>query len=287
MSRDPGRAAFLALLWTCAVPLEETRLVSLQAFLDESEDNAIFTLAGYVASVDGWLSFTKEWEELLPLGVLNRKGTYQFKMSEMAANEERMARVPAFYRVIEKHADIAISVHFEPSVIQAAMERISVPGARINWKGWTNPYLFAFRALTDVMNMRREELGSILRADEKIDFIFDRRFEEKRIRRAWEAVRNQLPPEKSRLYGATPCFEDDEEFLPLQAADFWAWWIRKWRAEHGESAASRGKFPWDSDINKPPKIDVTFDEDGAIEYLLDKGRSRLPEGRQFVVASRS
>jgi hypothetical protein len=27
------------------------------------------------------------------------------------------------------------------------------------------------------------------------------------------------------LYGATPRFENDQEFLPLQAADLWAWWI--------------------------------------------------------------
>jgi hypothetical protein len=33
------------------------------------------------------------------------------------------------------------------------------------------------------------------------------------------------------LYGKTPDFADDLEIVALQAADFWAWWVREWYEE--------------------------------------------------------
>jgi uncharacterized protein DUF3800 len=257
-------------------------LMNLRAFVDESCDAAVFSLAGYVSSIDRWRQFSIEWEKLLPFAVLNERGTYQFKMAEMALNEERMARVPAFYRVIEKYVAFAISVQFRIETVHAAMRRITVPGVRIDWRGWKNPYLLAFRALTDVINMRRADLGPIIHADEKIDFIFDQRSEERQVRRAWKAVESGLPPEKSVLYGALR-FSNDEEYLPLQAADLWAWWVRKWEAEFGDQGIAKGQFPWESTSDQPPKLIVTFDEDGLIEYLLDKARLKLPQGKSFVI----
>jgi hypothetical protein len=77
----------------------------LQAFIDESVDPAgVFVLAGYIASTESWMAFSREWEKLLrPFGTVREDGRYHFKMHEMAANPERMARVPIFFRVIEDH----------------------------------------------------------------------------------------------------------------------------------------------------------------------------------------
>jgi hypothetical protein len=65
--------------------------------------NGEFVLAGHIASDDPWARFLKEWDDLLPFGVLAENGKYHFKMSQMAATPERMERVPAFYWVIEKY----------------------------------------------------------------------------------------------------------------------------------------------------------------------------------------
>src|SRR3954462_1373871 len=102
-------------------------------------------------------------------------------MSEMAQNKDRMARVPAFYRVIEKYAELAISVQFDLSTVDSAMKRITVPGMKINWTGWRNPYILAFRCLTDVINRSREEFSKVIKEDERIHFIFDDRSEKTKI----------------------------------------------------------------------------------------------------------
>ena len=271
---SPGADAVMASICGLGPQLWSKRiLMNLLAFIDESVDSSTFCMAGYVSSVERWLEFSKEWKILLPWGSLNARGAYQFKMNEMASSDERMSHVPAFYRVIEKYVLFAVSVHFRLETISAAMQRIVVPGTTIDWAGWNNPYLLGLRALTDVINMRRSEIGPIIDATEKIDFVFDKRSEEQKVMWAWGRIQSALQPDKAALYG-TVRFEDDEEFLPLQAADLWAWWVRKWSQEFGDNAVSHGRFPWQFDQLSPPKLSVTFDEDGLIEYLVDK----LPQG---------
>jgi hypothetical protein len=70
----------------------------------------------------------------------------------------------------------------------------------------------------------------IIPIDEKIDFIFDTRSEGKFILKAWEDFLEKRP-ESREFYGQHPRFEDDIEFKPLQAADFWPWWVREWHEE--------------------------------------------------------
>jgi hypothetical protein len=256
--------------------------MNLQAYVDESEDGAFFVMTGYVASPEAWMKLSRCWERRLHFAVLEPRYQYRFKMAEMAATAERMARVPTFYRVIEEHVGLGISVAFKLSDLSSAFDRISVPGMKINWAGWKNPYLFGFRALTDVINRRRSELGPVLRPYETIDFIFDERSEKSRIIPAWETIRLSLPQQEAALYGKTPRFEDDEEFLPLQAADFWAWWVRKWAVDQNRADAI-GVFPWEFDEGKPPRLILSLDEEGFIEYLTNIAKPLLPDGKSFVI----
>jgi len=67
-------------------------IMVLQAYIDDSyKRNGEFVLAGHIATAESWAKFAKEWEALLPsAGTLASNGNYHFKMSEMAANPERM-----------------------------------------------------------------------------------------------------------------------------------------------------------------------------------------------------
>ena len=68
-----------------------------QAFVDESGKDDIFSMAGYVATVERWVAFSVEWEKMLkPFGTVNAKGQYQFHMTEIMANNERKARIQPF-----------------------------------------------------------------------------------------------------------------------------------------------------------------------------------------------
>jgi hypothetical protein len=64
--------------------------------------------------------------------------------------------------------------------------------------------------------------------EEPIDFIFDNQNEKTAILNGWDLYRASAPERIHKLLGAMPRFEDDEQFLPLQAADMLAWWCRKW-----------------------------------------------------------
>jgi hypothetical protein len=76
----------------------------------------------------------------------------------------------------------------------------------------------------------------------RIDFWFDKRAEKKVILETWDDYLKHRPDKVRPLYGEAPKFEDDADFLPLQAADFWAWWVRKWHKEGKRIEPNFGTF---------------------------------------------
>ena len=192
----------------------------LQAFVDESFSNEEFILGGHIATAESWALLSKEWEQLLPsFGTLNSDGKYHFKMSEMALSPDRMERVQAFYRLIEDNVLTSISARLNLIDFRRAQERATFLATRMNWTVnygiWTNPYYVAFRILLDGFHQQRNNFTSI-HAGEKVDFIFDDRVEKAPILQAWDEYLENRDDEVRARYGATPRFENDQEFLPLQ-----------------------------------------------------------------------
>ena len=75
----------------------------------------------------------------------------------------------------------------------------------------------------------REALQDLIPLTEKVDFYFDDQTEKSIILRGWDDFVAEMPDDEiKQYYGATPRFENDQDFLPLQAADLWAWWVREW-----------------------------------------------------------
>jgi len=61
-----------------------------------------------------------------------------------------------------------------------------------------------------------------------------------------------VSPDIRRLMGANPRFESDIDFLPLQAGDLFAWWIRRWEsAGRFDKPDFRFEFPWKLTANIP------------------------------------
>lgn len=202
----------------------------LQVFTDDSttkRDN--FVLAGYIATAEEWLDFSNEWTPLArQWGTLQKDGNYIFKMADMASNPERMERVPAFYRVIENHALAAFSFGINRQSFKRALSRISVKGVDLQKTKLSNAYhlLFNFVVanLTGLVNSHPESFPM----SERIDFYFDQQTEKKMILNAWEDFVERSSDDFKQRLGATPRFERDTDFMPLQAADFWAWWNSHW-----------------------------------------------------------
>jgi hypothetical protein len=119
------------------------RWFMVQVFIDDSyRKDGVFVLAG-AASAEKWASFSRQWEELLPVyGVRNKKGRYRFKMAEMAS---RMQNAPPFHRVIENHAEFSVAFQMRLDDFERTKERVCVDVANLIWQ--LNPFKFAFRVL--------------------------------------------------------------------------------------------------------------------------------------------
>jgi hypothetical protein len=154
-----------------------------------------------------------------------------------------------------------------------------VPGLVIDWKDFDKPFCVAFRALLDKFSGNRAMISDEIPETEKIDFYFDNQSEKSIILSTWDDY-FQNHPDAQRCFGATPRFEDDEDFLPLQAADFWAWWVRKWY-EQGTPEKIRdcdfGSFKGTNEDHVA--IDISYTEDALASYFKEMLRDFIEPGR--------
>ena len=144
----------------------------------------------------------------------------------MMNNPERAERVGAFYRLIENSDLVSISCKINISDLNKA--KIVFGYSAIELIGhYTDPFFFTFRALINCVHSHRRTMPS-LPQDDKIDFIFDDQSQKSMIISAWDKFLENRDPAVREMFGANIKFENDREFLPLQAADLWAWWTRQW-----------------------------------------------------------
>jgi hypothetical protein len=260
--------------------------LNFQAFIDDSiTPGGEFVLAGHIATAEKWALFAKDWEDLLPLGTIAKNNKYHFKMSEMAISPERMERVPAFYRVIEKHVDFSISCRINLADFARAHERAEIAtrslGWIVNFHHWKNPYFFTFRGLMDNFHLQKDFFERVIPLNEKVDFIFDNTTEKTSILAAWDDYLSNRFDEIRDDYGATPRFEDDQEFLPLQGADLWAWWVREWYEEEASPLpAKMDAFDFGTWRGiRRPFVTFGFTEQGIFDGLMQSAIISSSSGR--------
>lgn len=258
-------------------------LMVLEAYMDESigVDDGTLTLAGHVASVEQWAKFSGVWESYLQRITPNENGKRVFKMAEMN-HPDKMWLVRAFWLAIENNVMMSLSYRVNIHEIEKAKDRIYVEGLQINWGYLSNPYLVAYQGLMDCFHAWRSKVDSFIPPSEPVNFIFDDRSEEKQIREAWESYVKSVDPEIQRLYGAKPRFENDEDILPLQAADLWAWWVRKWHSEGTPEKMAEPELGLDKNRKSGKrlmKMAMSIDEDGLVKVLKKIIRERIEPGR--------
>ena len=261
--------------------------LNFQALIDDSYTKEEFVLGGHIATAENWVQFSKDWEELLPFGTRAKNGAFHFKMKEMAGNPERMARVEVFYRVIENYVSASISCRINQIEFAQAYERAQSFAFRMNWSvdfaKWKNPYYFLFRGLMDRFHDHRELIKPAIPLEEQVDFIFDNQAEKSFILAAWDEIVANRPEEFHKYYGATPRFEDDQKFLPLQAADLWAWWVREWYEEDSAPVPDKMRIlefgKW---RGKKPRhnIAISYTEDQIVDSMQSMMFANLPHAHR-------
>lgn len=252
-------------------------LLMLQAFCDESLENdaGLFVMAGYVAPVQSWLKFSDEWQAVLSLDQKPFRPMTRFKMSEM--NHERgLRRAELFYRAIERHALAAFSVRIDVGAMRRAMVMAKWPVDLEKVHPMSKPYYFAFRLIVNSLAKHQENLG----LNEPVDFVFDEHTSSKYCSPSWDAVKRQAEPDVAKYMGAPPIFRKEEDFLPLQAADLYAWWVRKWAISGVEwEGVENQSFAWKTS-RFIPRFHMIFTEEeflSAYEEELKELKDRFPE----------
>ena len=268
-------------VWADVVGVRPSRagsrvIIVFQAYIDESvQKDGVYVLAGYVATIEKWANFSAEWEALLQggFGTLKPNDTIKhFKYAEMKANPERAARIPVFKNTIKRHALFGISCKIDIRDHRRAMLRVHIPGVDIDFHHFRNPYIVSFRCLMDKFHNNRKNFSAIVPEGEPIDFIFDERtFEKRVIANFWDDYLAERPAAVRATYGSAPIFRNDNEYLPLQAADMLAGELRD-AYINGEPIV----LPFDSEPNLLPFLAIEFDEDALTEALCSIAGTNLP-----------
>ena len=208
----------------------------IQPVIDDSGngESPVFVLAGFVLSVYMWIVFADQWRSILDA---TRKIEY-FKMKEAEhlcgqfkgfSVRQRDDKVKALTSLIMDHKPLALR-HVTP---QEAYER--------NFKGrfakkTDYPYFLSYYGVIGTLLRYQIENGWHL--DDTSDFVFDEQGSESDfVQSGWSTAVDLLDEEWKPLIGARPDHRDDKLFLPLQAADLFAWHIRRsyWEQYRGSN----------------------------------------------------
>lgn len=252
--------------------------MTLQAFTDDSTTRREnFVLAGYLATAEEWVKFSNEWGPLAKAwGTLQPDGNYVFKMSDMAWTDERRERVSAFYRVIESHELSAFAFGMNKRSYARALGRLSVKNYSVDLRLLSNPFNMLFYFVVSNLIGVVEKHPELFDPKDKIDFFFDKQAEKKKIQASWDQFVEASSERYRNRIGSDPRFEDDSEFIPIQAADFLAWWNSRWM-DQGLRGPIGADFEWFQGNRAMPFARHIVSEDEAVHTLKKIIRHHHPD----------
>jgi len=211
-------------------------MANLTAYLDESADDKVYAISGFVSSNEVWNSFTSAWQAELNAtpkishfkihDVFTTKSNGVFRNTPTAT---RITKTEALISILNAHLptsnDFAVSVVMDYRAYKSMLQPV-VPD---NYK---NPYIWCFQGILVMCS----SLINLLLPQEKIDVIFDDNKKEFRDALAVYRGLAGLPgfvKADSILDNVQP--GDDKTIVPLQAADLLVGQTRAY-ATHDPSA---------------------------------------------------
>jgi hypothetical protein len=197
----------------------------LQAWLDDCGKDGVspvFVLAGYISSVDLWRDFSDSWNMLLrePPPLKWIKGYEAFGLREEFKGWsifDRDSRLLQFVPLVKQfsNTEIAFVIEYNPFAMTIESAQDS--------PFYTPQALAFYLALTSILSF----VQGILKGTDTIDIVFDRDVVGRRFAEmAYKELFTRAPDLAALLARREPRFEDDEHFMPLQAADLLAHCVR-------------------------------------------------------------
>jgi hypothetical protein len=208
----------------------------LQAYIDDSGNeptSPVFVLAGFIATYERWGAFSDEWQAALD----EPPGAAYFKMSEAESlrdefsirkgwtESKRDDRLITLARIITKYVAFRVHTSIRHEYFTKHIKSLRTP-KRISPSN--NPYFLLFHQLM----LTTAAVRSVFGMTEPVDFFFDTHgsigddavhFWDNFERLAKSGSSTDFTPYLSQK----PTFRDEKQFKPLQAADLYAWQLRR------------------------------------------------------------
>lgn len=264
-----------------------------QAAVDDSgmePQSPVFVLGGFIAPAAAWATFSADWQAVLDQSPkldyfklteamsLSAKG--QFSRHKGWNETKRDSRLIDLAHVIRKHAAIRIHASMSHADFIKYVQSMPTPQRKL---GSDHPYLLLASQLLLAVGISGDQLG----LSGPCDYFFDEQvgFSDD-FSQWWPSFKALLNTSgrsdlKKYIGSAAPTYRDEKTFLPLQAADFYAGYLR----QH----AIRNRTL----IVPPPVALRQLEKIPMVGYnvgdeLLQKIRGALIESaRQFVAANPS
>jgi hypothetical protein len=197
-----------------------------------------------VSTKERWELFAVEWDRALNDG--EKKLAY-FKMAEANSlrgefwkwtEEERNQKLSELTYIIRKHVMFSVS---------AVLWWDSYRDIQAQYPAYPqSPYEILFH---NVMGSTVKHIMG-LRVPEKVEFIFDEQGKEgKCAREAFELAKAHIPSEMLSYVGYEPRHKSDKDFLPLQAADMYAWQVRRFLSDNSGRGPDPQAYEYSATLN--------------------------------------
>lgn len=208
-----SRAAAPIWAMLCHYPGERRRkrqLLMLKAYIDDSQNTPWFVLGGYIATAEAWARFSDDWQAALDMNP--KVGPFKLSKARRWSDETWKERMPLLAAAIKNHMAAGIS---------CAIPNQQYRAAAAGRKPHSDPYHITLLSLVTGLAKYQDKLN----LTEPVDFVFDKG-NSTIVFELWDKFRAGLPEEFRKLIGRKPLTGDDEEMPPLQAADFYAGYVR-------------------------------------------------------------
>jgi hypothetical protein len=211
--------------------------IMLKGYFDDSKDDdqGVLVLGGYIANSDGWTAYNKACQKLL-----DGLRFEEFKMNQLGGSDSGMEKAFWLYRqAIEPNVLGRVAIIVPIAELKEAVDSFPWPENIKNRDIFNDPYFLSWKGVVSTITHGRIEAGN----PNPVELVFDHQnAQEDEILRGWLDFKKDANDEQIEQVGGMPLFGDSKKILPLQAADQYAWWVRKWFIESKNDAEFEEKI---------------------------------------------
>lgn len=204
-------------------------MVAMQAFIDDSciGQSPLYCLAGVVAPASYWPGFSQRWQAVLgtppsiPYWKTSNAMTKKGPIFDPLSADDRNVKLRNLVGLINQLPIIKFAV------TTRHVDYCEVFGRKkISFNAWGLLSTVITQSIASFLDGFQSTAG--IGELESLDIIFDSQPEQmEEVAAGWKRYYEDAPDWYKRFLAKPPIFRDEKEFIPIQAADLLAWYVRR------------------------------------------------------------